>query len=63
MSSLSQKGNGAQSQAERGINPYRKENQLRLKRREKYRQSERERERAALILKFEIHSYKFSSEK
>lgn len=40
MSSLSQKGNGAQSQTERGINPYRKENQLRPKRRRKQRKNE-----------------------
>lgn len=40
MSSLSQKGNGAQSQTERGINPYRKENQLRPKRRRKQRKSD-----------------------
>lgn len=42
MSSLSQKGNGAQSQTERGINPYRKENQLRPKRRRKQRKRGRD---------------------
>lgn len=42
MSSLSQKGNGAQSQTERGINPYRKENQLRPKRRRKQRKRDRD---------------------